>query len=333
MTEMRQVTIVMYHFVRNLRHSRYPEIKGLTVDQFKEQIEYILKYYHVIRMEDIISAVSGDHAFPPNSLLLTFDDGYIDHFTNVFPVLDEKGFQGSFFPPARAIKENWVLDVNKIHFILASVPEKLKIVDSLFSMLDELRAEYQVWPNEYYRMNVPTESRFDSREVTFIKAMLQRELPEEVRKIIVDRLFKKYVTSDEGAFSRELYMGFDQITCMRRNGMFFGSHGYDHYWLGTLDGATQEKEVDLSLAFLKEIGSDSVNWVMCYPYGSYNESLLKILSRRGCKLGLTVNVGIADLLGVNPLLLPRLDTNDLPKNRNAEAGEWTLKVAKPGDRS
>jgi peptidoglycan/xylan/chitin deacetylase (PgdA/CDA1 family) len=321
---MRQVTIVMYHFVRDLRHSRYPEIKGLTIDQFKEQIEYIQKYYHLIRMEDLISAVSGGDSLPPNSLLLTFDDGYIDHFVNVFPILDEKKIQGSFFPPAKAIKENRVLDVNKIHFILASVPEKSKIVDFLFSALDELRAEYQVQSNEYYQMKVPTESRFDSKEVTFVKAMLQRELPEEVRKIIADRLFKRYVTSDEGAFSRELYLGFDQIKCMRQNGMFIGSHGYGHYWLGTMDAESQEREVDLSLAFLKEIGCDSVNWAMCYPYGSYNESLLTILSRRGCKLGLTVNVGIADLGEANPLLLPRLDTNDLPKNRNTLPNEWTL---------
>lgn len=324
----KQVTIVMYHFVRDLQHSRYPEIKGLTVDQFKEQIEYIRKYYNVIKMEDLISAVSGNDSLPPNPLLLTFDDGYFDHFVNVFPILDEKKIQGSFFPPAKAIKENQVLDVNKIHFVLATVTDKSKVVESIFSMLDELRKEYQVQSNEYYRTHVPTEGRFDTREVIFIKTTLQRELPEEVRKIIVDRLFKKYVTSDEGAFSRELYMGFDQIKCMRQRGMFFGSHGYDHYWLGTLDQQSQEREVDLSLAFLKEIGSDSGNWVMCYPYGSYNETLLTILRERGCKLGFTVIVDIVDLRKANPLLLPRLDTNDLPKNRNAGANEWTLKVFK-----
>jgi len=33
------LTIVMYHYVRELKHSRYPEIKGLAIDDFKEQIE------------------------------------------------------------------------------------------------------------------------------------------------------------------------------------------------------------------------------------------------------------------------------------------------------
>ena len=257
-------------------------------------------------------------------LLLTFDDGYIDHFTNVFPVLDEKDFQGSFFPPARAIKNNLVLDVNKIHFLLASVPKKSNLLDSLFSILDKLRDDFPVQDKEYYEATVIAESRFDTKEVTFIKSMLQRELPEEVRKIIVDELFKKYVTSDEAGFSAELYMNLDQIKCMKRNGMFFGSHGYDHYWIGTLNPLRQEQEVDSSIEFLKEAGSEHRPLVFCYPYGSYNASLLAILKKNGFKLGLTVQVGLADLQRANPLLLPRLDTNDLPKDKNAEANEWTI---------
>jgi peptidoglycan/xylan/chitin deacetylase (PgdA/CDA1 family) len=327
------LTIVMYHFVRDLEHSRYPEIKGLRVEEFKEQLGYIEKYYNVVRMEDVIDAFdSGQDLLPPNPLLLTFDDGYIDHFTNVFPILNGKRMQGSFFPPSKAIKENRVLDVNKIHFLLASVSEKSKIVESIFSMLDELREEYPVQPNEHYQRIVSTESRFDTSQVTFIKAMLQRELPEEVRKVIVDRLFRKYVTSDEAAFSSELYMNLDQIRCMNRNGMFIGSHGYDHYWIGTLDPGRQEREIDLCLGFLNEIGSALSDWVMCYPYGSYNDSLLEILNKRGCKLGLTVNVDIADLGQVNPLLLPRLDTNDLPKDQKAKPNEWTRKARRQGDR-
>ena len=126
-------------------------------------------------------------------------------------------------------------------------------------------------------------------------------------------------------------MNVDQIMCMRRNGMFVGSHGYDHHWLGTLDSAAQEREIDLSLAFLNKIGCDSRDWVMCYPYGSYNQSLLSLVAQKGCSLGLTVHVGIADLEKVNPLILPRLDTNDLPKEGNAEPNEWTPGPADPRD--
>jgi len=322
-----RLTIVMYHFVRALEQSRYPEIKGLRLHDFKEQLGYIKKHYNVVRMEDVIATIySSEDILQSNPLLLTFDDGYIDHFANVFPILDEAGIQGSFFPPAKAILENQVLDVNKIHFILASVKDKSGIIDFLFSMLDELKDEYPVHNREYYIAKVPIVSRYDSNEVTFIKAMLQRELPEGVRKIIIDRLFTRYVTEDEKSFSRELYMSIDQIKCMSRNGMYIGSHGYDHYWLNTLTREKQEREIDLSLEFLDQLCCKLDKWVMCYPYGAYNDSLLSLLKNKGCKLGLSVNVGIADLDIEDPLTLSRLDTNDLPKQRNAMPNEWTLQA-------
>lgn len=318
----------MYHYVRDLKHSRYPEIKGLPVSLFKEQLIYIMKYYKIIKMEDLIEAVKYNKELPENSLLLTFDDAYKDHFEFVFPILDELGIQGSFFPPAKAIEEQEVLDVNKIHFVLASVENKKQIVFDIFSMLDEFRKEYSLESNEYYFNKLAEDDRFDTNEVIFIKRILQRDLPEKLRNMIVNSLFNKYVSKDEGSFSRELYMNTDQLKCMKRKGMYIGAHGYDHYWLNTLPKDQQEREIELSLEFLKKLGCQVKEWVMCYPYGTYNDSLLSLLKGSGCILGLTTQVDIADLDNCYPLTLPRLDTNDLPKDKNAKPNAWTLKVIK-----
>jgi len=107
--------------------------------------------------------------------------------------------------------------------------------------------------------------------------------------------------------------------------MYIGSHGFDHYWLDTLSPESQQKEVDLALDFLAWIGCDTERWIMCYPNGSYNDSLLDILADYGCVLGLTTAMGIADLDAHNPLTLPRLNTNDLPKRANEAPNEWTKK--------
>ena len=112
--------------------------------------------------------------------------------------------------------------------------------------------------------------------------------------------------------SNELYMSIDQIKCIKRNGMFIGSHGYNHYWLSDLNEEKQEKEIELSLKFLQIIGCDTDNWIICYPYGDYNDSLLAILRNKGCKIGLSNRrIGIANIDNNNNLTLPRLDTNDL----------------------
>ena len=42
---------------------------------------------------------------------------------------------------------------------------------------------------------------------------------------------------------------------MVRCGMFFGSHGYDHFWMNKLAPVEQEREIRLSLDFLTVIGA------------------------------------------------------------------------------
>ncbi|MFZ2410900.1 MAG: polysaccharide deacetylase family protein [Candidatus Methanoperedens sp.] len=279
---MSSLTIVMYHYVRELKHSRYPAIKGLAIDHFKEQIAYQKKYYNPISAYDLMDAIESGSKLPPKPLLLTFDDAYIDHFTEVFPVLDKEKLSGCFFPPAKCIIENRVLDVNKIHFILACVPDKSVLVNYIYQSLDENRSSYHLESKEFYWQKCGVPSRYDTAEVMFVKYMLQLELPVKLRYVITDELFKKFVSNDEKAFSKELYMSIDQISCLQRNGMYIGSHGFDHYWLNSISEDAQRKEIDLSLDFLKKIGSDLCRWIMCYPYGAYNESLLTILKEKNC---------------------------------------------------
>jgi peptidoglycan/xylan/chitin deacetylase (PgdA/CDA1 family) len=302
----------MYHYVRGLKHSRFPEIKGLSVEFFKAQLEYIRKHYSPISMEELVAAIKSNSELPGKALLLTFDDGYADHFMNVFPILNELKIQGSFFPPAKAILKHKVLDVNKIHFMLASVDNKFKIADEIFSFLDRYRAEFSLYDNQYYFNKLAKPGRFDSKEVVFIKSMLQKELPEKLRSEITKELFDKYVTEDEAGFSEELYMNINQLKQMKERGMFMGSHGFGHCWLDKLDKAAQEKEIELSLDFLfHKLGCDNKDWVMSYPYGSYNDSLVCMLKKMGCAVGLTSETRVADISKDNPLTLPRLDTNDI----------------------
>lgn len=303
----------MYHYVRDLKHSKYPKIKGLDVESFKRQIQYLKKDYKLIRMEECIEAIKNKKKLPDNAALLTFDDGYVDHFKYVFPILNKLNIQGSFFPSVKPIEKNKVLNVNKIHFILASAPSEKKIIVEIYSMLNRIRAKYFLKSNEYYYKKNAVNGVFDTNETVFIKKMLQKELPDCVRDKIISYLFNKYVSSDEGLFSRNLYMSMDQLLYMKERGMYIGGHGYNHDWLDILSEEECKKEIDISLKFIKTIGYNIEDFVFCYPYGAYNKFLLSLLKEKKCCLALTTKARIADLNKDNPLALPRLDTNDLPK--------------------
>ena len=322
-----KVTIIMYHYIRDLQYSRYPDIKGLDVSLFKEQLNYLSKHYHFVTMEMVIDSIENDKSLPNKAVLLTFDDAYSDHFNYVFPILNEFGIQGSFFPPVKALMEHTLLDVNKIHFMLAAEENKLKIITEINNELDQHREEFDLESNAYYYEKLAIPSRYDIAEVVFIKRLLQVELDEKLRKVITNNLFEKIVGVSEHIFSRELYMNLDQIKCMHRNGMHIGSHGFDHYWLGSLSEEKQKVEIEKSLKFLKQIGCDINQWTMCYPYGNYNQTTLELLAENNCKLALTTKVDIADTVHDNRYTLPRLDTNDIPKDSNAKSNSWYEKVA------
>lgn len=317
----------MYHYVRDLQNSRFPDIKGCDIRLFREQVKFIKKYYTPVTVEQILDVYNGSGNLPDHAILLTFDDAYADHFTYAFPVLEHEHIHGVFFPPVKAVTEHTVLDVNKVHFILASTPaDKMsQLLCELQRMVKENKDEYGLEEYDSYFERLAVANRFDPKEVVFVKRLLQVALPEELRKKITHILFEKAVGMDESMFSRELYMSIDQIKCMVDCGMHIGSHGYDHYWLSSLSKEKQEYEITKSIEFLKMVGGDVNNWTIGYPYGDYNEDTIALLKKYGCRMGFTTRVAVADIDedGEDVLYkLPRLDVNDLPKDANAVPNKW-----------
>lgn len=307
------LTIVMYHYVRDLARSRYPAIRGRTLEDFRGQLDHIGRTYEVVTMKQVAAAARGEDRLPDNACWLTFDDGYLDHFLNVFPLLEERGWEGAFFPPAQPILEGRVLDVNKIHFILAAEPDAGRIVEALRREVEQAREAgepLRAWDD--YVAEYMTQCHLDTPEVLFIKLMLQKGLPETVRNRVCDRLFARFVSADESAFAGELYLSVDQARTMIRSGMVFGSHGYSHQWLGTMEREAQARDLDRSLDFLDRLGAPREDWAICYPYGSYDAATVDLVRERGGALGLTTREAVADLARDSALELPRVDTIFIP---------------------
>lgn len=303
---MSKLYISMYHYTRDIVHSRYPQIKGLDTNLFRQQIEYMKNNFNIVTMEQVIDAVEGKSELSEKALLLTFDDGYIDNYAFAFPILEEFGIQGSFFIPGKTFTTHQLLDVNKIHYILASA-DICKLVEDVKKEMDYYRGiEFDYAPTDDLFNEYAVESRFDIKETIFVKRMLQTVLPERLRNTISSNLFEKYVGVPEEQLAYELYMTEEQIRTMKRHGMFIGLHGYDHYWLGKLPKEQMKKDLDKALDTLDEF-IDRKRWVMNYPYGSYN-----YIKMKGACVGLTTEVRIADICMDAALELPRLDCNDFP---------------------
>lgn len=303
--------IVMYHYTRDLKHSRYPEIKGLDLPLFHQQIDFLKQNFNIITMEQAMDAVEGRAELPEKAAMLTFDDGYIDNYTFAFPALEQAGLQGSFFIPGKTFTTHQLLDVNKIHYILASADME-QLLSDVFERMDHYRGREFSYPtNEELFHEYAVANRFDTGETIFVKRMLQTVLPERLRNFISSDLFEKYVGVSEEQLAYELYMTEEQIRTMKRHGMFIGVHGYDHYWLGNLSAEEMRQDVDMALKVVDEF-IDRKRWAMNYPYGNYSTDVLDYIKAKGACIGLTTEVRTAEIGKDDVLLLPRLDCNDFP---------------------
>jgi peptidoglycan/xylan/chitin deacetylase (PgdA/CDA1 family) len=305
------VEIVTYHYVRPISESAYPKIKGLELDGFVRQLEFFRKKKKIVSTADVIEAVANKRDLSNDSVWLTFDDGYKDHYEYVAPVLERMGIDAAFFPVSDAYESKCLFDINKIHYILASI-------DSEEGLIKNLRAEMQSYgytKKDFEKLWNSTDksSRYDSEEVHFFKNMLQKDLPLNVRTKILNKILESVVSRTESDLSDELYMSKDELVSLYNRGFTIGSHAASHTRLNCLTYDDQKNELDKSLAALKGIIDNTAQWIMCYPHGAYNEDTLNLLSQMDCALALTTKVGSADIMTQNKYELTRLDTNDFPQ--------------------
>ena len=308
---MSNLTIVMYHYVRPINDSKFPGIKGLELDGFKRQLDYLKENFNIVSTEQVVDAARNSSSLPSDACWLTFDDGYKDHSKFVLPELLERDLHGAFFPPRVAIEEDVVLDVNLIHHILSCADDVKQLVSRLNShCLSNGISESNI--DAYYK-EYAVPNRFDNANTIFVKRMLQHVLPEQLRSSIANRMFQEFVGLSTTEFSSELYMSVEEVRELVRNGMYVGSHGSMHYWLDKITPEEQEKDIKQSLNFLEDVGAPTNDWVMCYPYGAYNDATLSLLKKYDASVGITTDARVANLKADNPFELPRLDTNDFPQ--------------------
>lgn len=95
-----KVPILMYHYVGDLPENADVYRVGLTIsrDVFQAHVQYLAENrYETITLYELELALMLGIALPERPVILTFDDGYLDHFQNVFPILQSQNMTGTFF--------------------------------------------------------------------------------------------------------------------------------------------------------------------------------------------------------------------------------------------
>ena len=94
------VPILMYHYISAPPSAQDRIRYGLSVPP--EMFDAQLKLLHdngftTITLRDVYGYLAVGTPLPEKPIVLTFDDGYIDNYTNAFPILQKYGMTGTFF--------------------------------------------------------------------------------------------------------------------------------------------------------------------------------------------------------------------------------------------
>ena len=108
---------LMYHHVQSPEDAKAKNQTGLTVRtaDFRVQMQYLKdRSYTVISMQDLLSFFEQRVKPQSKSILLTFDDGYDDFFTDAYPILKEFGYSATVFIPTGLMNNAGYLYWDKI---------------------------------------------------------------------------------------------------------------------------------------------------------------------------------------------------------------------------
>ena len=307
--------VIMYHYIRNNEDHSY-DCHSRRKNEFTSQIDLFKKESVIVNPSDLEKLKFYASNENERAFLLTFDDGYKDHFF-CSEYLSQNNLSAVFFPPINAIGGE-LLDVNAIHILLGTRGlDKVKVLNDITeycrtnSIKLNLNAR-KVYIDEYIKL-FENKNHWDISINQIIKKILQRDIikvPE--RKELCELIFKKYTQINPYEAANNLYLSKSEMIKMKKQGMFFGSHGLNHLWLGYLNKKEQFNEIKQSFDYLLEnnLINDDDPLIMCYPFGSYNADTLSILIDLNIDYSLTTNVGTASIKNDYSLHeLNRWDTN------------------------
>lgn len=88
------VPILTYHRVNDIDENSFT----LHVEQFDAQMKYLVDDgYSVITPDELLDAWENNKTLPAKPVVITFDDGSVDNYKNVFPILKKYNLKATVF--------------------------------------------------------------------------------------------------------------------------------------------------------------------------------------------------------------------------------------------
>jgi len=268
------MNIIMYHYVRPYSKS-FPFFKNLDLMNFSKQLDYFEKNYGFLSKEDYQESIKT--GVSKKGVVLTFDDGFKDHYEHVLPELNKRRLWGIFYIPTAQYLNNKLLGVHRVHFLKGKYGSSFILKEVLKRTKD-----YMINPILIEQFSNTTYHFFEREEdEKKLQLLLNYYIDYDFRDKILDSLMIDLF--DESELFKKTYLNKDEIIKLHEYGNIIGPHTVNHKVLSRLSYDEQYFEINESSKFLYSM-IDVKYKTFCYPYGyksSYNDSTKQILKGLG----------------------------------------------------
>jgi peptidoglycan/xylan/chitin deacetylase (PgdA/CDA1 family) len=111
LSQVQSVPILYYHSIA----VRLGNEVCMSPNKFQQQMTYLSEHgYHVISMDELYQGLYNSKPFPSKPVVITFDDGYSDNFTNAYPIMQKYGFAATVFVISSYINESAALSAEQL---------------------------------------------------------------------------------------------------------------------------------------------------------------------------------------------------------------------------
>lgn len=256
-------------------------------EKFRNLIKFIRRNNSILSLQDFLDIQRKGGEIPSRPVVITFDDGYLTNYTEIFKILKQENIPATFFLTAGMIGTSKLFwwdrlrrifsDTTRDHFLfygkkldISSFKKKYRIINQLeeyLKLIDEIEKE---------------------KVIDWISAELKNN-------------------SDHPVIEEEKILNWDQVREMAVSGISFGAHSLTHPILTKISLEEASKEIIESGRLISSKIGENVKY-FAYPNGKesdFNETIIGIVKDAGYECGLTFIDGFNNLQ-TDPFTLHRI---------------------------
>lgn len=275
---------------------------GMVISEamFEQQVRCLAENYQVISLHEAVDRLkSGRRAGGP-SVVITFDDGYLDNYLCAYPILRKYHLPATFFLVSGFIGGDSLLWFDKMAHILRHAGDRPEVRALLHEHLPAEAADRAV--------AALTAGGLPLRERIRAVIGLLKEAPGAAVADLVDALEAAFPEALQAINRNDGAMTWEMALDMQRHGIEIGSHTRTHPILTALPPDRLAEELrDSKRELEKRLGTE-IPW-FCYPNGNFDAGVQRVLEdfgfRAACSLESGANKNANDLMA-----LKRININE-----------------------